>query len=456
MNTEQTNETLQPLENAVEIVGGQSALARLCGLKQGHVWAWLNKSGKCPAEYVLNVEEATAGVVTRHQLRPDLYPAPDSAPDFGRGKKTAAPKKPAPKKRKKSSAKKGALKIAIYGAGAIGGYLGVSLSLAGHDVSLIARGAHLEAMRKNGLKLLIDGEERIAKDCFCTDDPEEVGEQDYVIIGLKSHQAYDAAGRLKPMLGPNTAVVTAMNGVPWWYFYKLKGDHENHRLESVDPAGWQWKTIGPERAIGCVVYPATETIAPGVIKHVYGNKFTLGEPDGTISERCQKLSEAMTEGGLKAPVRDNIRDDIWIKLWGNLCFNPISALTGATLDIVASDPATRILSRCMMLEAQAIGEAMGVHFRVDVHRRIQGAADVGPHKTSMLQDLENLKPMEIDALVTAVQEMGRLVDIETPYIDSVLGLIQQRGKVLGLYPTFSGPDLASDANQEQDARELVD
>lgn len=433
------------LEQAIQIVGGQSALARACDVKQGHVWNWLNKSGKCPAEHVLGVEEATGGKVTRHQLRPDLYPAPGSD-----GVATKA------KRRKKHGSRKTGVKIAIFGAGAIGGYLGVGLALAGNDVTLIARGPHLKAMRAKGLKLLIDDEERVAKDCLCTDDPEEAGPQDYVIVGLKAHQAYDAAERLLPLLGPETPVVTAMNGVPWWYFHKLKGKFENHRLECVDPGGWQWNTIGPERAIGCVVYPATEIVEPGVIKHIYGNKFTLGEPSGEISERCQKLSDVMTEAGFKAPVRDNIRDDIWIKLWGNLCFNPISALTGATLDIVATDTATRILSRCMMLEAQAIGEALGVHFRVDVHRRINGAAEVGPHKTSMLQDLEKSKPMEIDALVTAVQEMGRLVGIETPYIDSVLGLIQQRGRMLGLYPTFAGPDLASDAGIGEDARELVD
>ena len=280
---------------------------------------------------------------------------------------------------KKSNSKKSTLKIAIYGAGAIGGYLGVQLSQAGHDVTLIARGAHLKAMRENGLKLLIDGEEWVSTKFFCTDDPAEAGPQDYVIVTLKSHQAYDAAARFGPLLGPETAVVTAMNGVPWWYFYKLEGKHENHRLESVDPGGWQWKTIGPERAIGAVVYPATEIVAPGVIKHVYGNKFTLGEPDGVNTERVQKLSDALNGAGLKAPVRDNIRDDIWIKLWGNLCFNPISALTGATLDVVATDPSTRILSRCMMIEAQEIGAALGVHFRVDVHRRSNGAAHVGAH-----------------------------------------------------------------------------
>jgi len=444
---------LECLQRAIAIVGGQSAMARACGLKQGHIWAWLNKASRCPAEHVLGVEEATGGEISRHQLRPDLYPHPppviNTEKEFQKMSKSSD-KKPDPKSTKKSGGKKDRIKIAIYGAGAIGGFLGVQLSLAGHDVSLIARGAHLKAMKKNGLKLLIDGEERIAKDCFCTDDPAEAGVQDYIIVALKSHQAYDAAGRFKPMLGPDTAVVTAMNGVPWWYFHKLDGPYKNHRMESVDPGSWQWTTLGPERAIGCVVYPATEIIEPGVIKHVYGNKFTLGEPDGTTTERIQILSDAMNDAGLKAPVRDNIRDDIWIKLWGNLCFNPITALTGATLDIVATDPPTRILSRSMMMEAQAVGEALGVHFRVDVHRRINGAADVGPHKTSMLQDLENGKPMEIDALVTAVQEMGRLVGIETPYIDAVLGLIQQRGKVLGLYPTFTGMDLASDKGMEEE------
>lgn len=343
------------------------------------------------------------------------------------------------------------MKIAIYGAGAIGGHLGVQLALGGQDVTLIARGPHLAAMKANGLKLLIDGEERVATNCFCTDDPAEAGPQDYVIVALKAHQAYEAAERFKPLLGPDTAVVTAMNGVPWWYFHKLEGPFENHRLESVDPGGWQWNIIGPERAIGCVVYPAAEIAEPGVIKHTYGNKFTLGEPDGSMSERCQFLSDAMTASDLKAPVRDNIRDDIWIKLWGNLCFNPISALTGATLDVVATETPTRILARSMMLEAQEIGEKLGVSFRIDIHRRINGAADVGAHRTSMLQDLENGRAMEVDALVTAVQEMGRLVNVQTPYIDAVLGLIQQRGRTLGLYPTFP-----SDLPSEESPRDIVD
>ena len=325
------------------------------------------------------------------------------------------------------------MKVCIFGAGAIGGYLGVQLSLAGHDVSLIARGQNLEAMRANGMRLLIDGEERVAQP-FCTDDPAEAGAQDYVIVALKAHQAYEVADRVAPLLGPETAVVTAMNGVPWWYFYKHGGPLADHQLHSVDAGGRQWRLIGPERAIGCVVYPATELVEPGVVKHVYGDKFTLGEPDGTISGRCKRLAEALVEAGFQAPIRDNIRDDIWKKLWGNLCFNPLSALTGATLDIVATDPGTRDVARNMMREARTVGETLGVEFRIDLEKRIDGAAAVGAHKTSMLQDLEKGRALEIDALVTSVQELGRLAEVETPYIDAVLALIQQRARVLGLYP----------------------
>ena len=332
------------------------------------------------------------------------------------------------------------MKICIYGAGAIGGYLGVQLARAGHEVSLIARGANLAAMKANGLKLLIDGEERVGQ-AVCTDDPAELGPQDFVIVTLKSHQAWEVAERFAPLLGPETAVVTAMNGVPWWYFHKLGGPLEGRQLESVDAGAKQWRLIGPERAIGCVVYPATELVEPGVVKHVYGDKFTLGEPDGSISDRCQRLSAALIEAGLQAPIRDNIRDDIWKKLWGNLCFNPISALTTATLDIVATDPGTRELSRNMMLEGKAIGEKLGVHFRIELEKRIDGAAGVGAHKTSMLQDLERGRAMEIDALVTAVQELGRLAEVPTPYIDCVLALVQQRARVSGLYPQQEAPQI---------------
>jgi 2-dehydropantoate 2-reductase len=275
------------------------------------------------------------------------------------------------------------------------------------------------------------GEERVARP-RCTSDPAEAGEQDYVIVTLKAHSVPGIVDAMQPLLGPDTAVVSAVNGVPWWYFYKLEGPWEDRRIESVDPGGKQWDEIGPERAIGCVVYPACDVPEPGVIEHINGDRFTLGEPGGEKTDRVMRLSKTLIQAGFKAPVR-SIRDEIWIKLWGNLCFNPISALTQATLDVVATEKGTRAVARAMMLEAQAIGEKLGVRFRVDVDKRIDGAAAVGAHRTSMLQDLEKGRPMEIDALVTAVQEMGRMVEVPTPTIDVVLALVQQRGRVAGCY-----------------------
>jgi 2-dehydropantoate 2-reductase len=324
------------------------------------------------------------------------------------------------------------MKICIFGAGAIGGYLGVVLERAGCEVSMIARGAHLETMRSKGVVLQMDNEEHHARP-YCTDDPAELGPQDYVFICLKAHSVPGVVERMSPLLGNDTSVVTAVNGIPYWYFYRHGGAWEGSTLESIDPGGKQWQLLGPERAIGCVVNPATEVVEPGVIKHVYGNKFPLGEPSGERTERVTRLASAMELAGLKAPVLDNIRDEIWLKLWGNLCFNPISALTCATLDEIANDPGTRALAKCMMLEAKEIGDRLSVHFRVDVERRINGAGAVVGHKTSMLQDLERGRPMEIDALVTVVQELGKLVSVPTPTIDVVLALVRQRGKVAGAY-----------------------
>ncbi len=324
------------------------------------------------------------------------------------------------------------MKVCIYGAGAIGGYLGVQLAEAGADVSLVARGAHLAAMRANGLTLLIDGEARNAR-LNCTDDPSELGPQDYVFIALKAHSVPGVVDAMMPLLGNDTSVVTAVNGIPYWYFHKHGGALQGSTLDSIDPGGRQWSGLRPERAIGCVVYPATEVVAPGVIQHVYGDKFPIGEPSGERTERVERLSELMGAGRLRAPVLDNIRDEIWLKLWGNVCFNPISALTHATLDVIASDDGTRAVAKAMMLEAQAIAEKLGIRFRVDVERRINGAGAVGAHKTSMLQDLERNRPMEIDPLVTAVQELGRLAEIPTPTIDVVLALIRQRARIAGLH-----------------------
>ena len=323
------------------------------------------------------------------------------------------------------------MKVAIYGAGATGGYLGVKLALAGVDTTLIARGPHLEAMKENGVRL-VSGDESFTARPFCTGDPAEAGPQDFVIITLKAHSATRVVDAMQPLLGPDTAVVTAQNGIPWWYFHKTGGPWEGRWLESVDPGGRQWKGIGPERAIGCVVYAATEIAEPGVVRHLYGNRFSLGEPSGEKSARVKALSRALISAGVRAPVR-SIRREMWLKLWGNVCFNPISALTLATLDKVATEPGTRAVARAMMQETKQIAEALDIGFRIDIERRIDGTAKVGAHRTSMLQDLEAGRAMEIDALVTSVQELGRLVGVPTPAIDIVLALVQQRAEVAGLY-----------------------
>jgi 2-dehydropantoate 2-reductase len=324
------------------------------------------------------------------------------------------------------------MRIAVYGAGAIGGLLGAKLAKAGAaEVSLVARGAHLAAMKADGLTL-VEGEERTTVRVRATDDPAELGPQDAVVVALKAHSVPAVVPAMKAMLGPETAVVWAVNGVPWWYFHGLAGPWEGRRLESVDPGGVQWEGIGPQRIVGCVVYPAAEVDAPGVVRLVEGDRFTLGEPSGEKTARVEALSKALQAAGFRSPVRPQIRDEMWVKLWGNLSFNPISALTHATLEQICGDPGTRATARAMMVEAQAIGERLGVRFAVSVDKRIDGAAAVGAHKTSMLQDLERGRPMEIDALVTAVQEMGRLVEVPTPTIDAVLALVRMRARTAGL------------------------
>ena len=323
------------------------------------------------------------------------------------------------------------MRICIYGAGAIGGYVGAQLASAGADVSLVARGPHLKAMRENGLRLRIGGEERVAK-IACTDDPTEIGPQDYVFIALKAHSIPSVVDAMQPLLSNHTSIVTAVNGIPYWYFHRHGGALEGSTIDTIDPGGRQWRDLRPERAIGCIVYPATEVVEPGVIQHVYGDKFPIGEPSGERTERVEALSAIMNSAGLRAPVMDNIRDEMWLKLWGNLCFNPISALTHATLDVITENPGTRAVAKAMMLEGQAIAEQLGVNFRVDVERRINGAGAVGAHKTSMLQDLERGRPMEIDPMVTVVQELGKLTNVPTPTIDIVLALVAQRARVAGL------------------------
>ncbi|MDJ0857991.1 MAG: 2-dehydropantoate 2-reductase [Dinoroseobacter sp.] len=324
------------------------------------------------------------------------------------------------------------MKICIFGAGAIGGYMGAKLAQAGADVSLVARGPHLKAMRENGLRLIEESGESTVQ-VTASDNAADLGPQDYVIVTLKAHSVPPVVDKMQPLIGENTTIVSGVNGVPWWYFHKIGGELEGTRLASVDPGNAQWDGFGPDRVLGCVVYPAAEVIEPGVVKHIEGNRFSLGEPDGSRSERAQSLSKALSSAGLKAPVRPKLRDEIWVKLWGNLSFNPISALTHATLDVLCTDPGTRDVARNMMLEAQTIAEKLGVKFPIDVDRRIQGGADVGAHRTSMLQDLDQGRPMEIDALVGSVQELGRVTGTPTPTIDAVLALVALRGRVAGLY-----------------------
>lgn len=326
------------------------------------------------------------------------------------------------------------MRIAVFGAGAIGGYLAAKLAAAARtEVSLVARGAHLDAIRAGGLRLVENGAESVHQ-VRAAARAEELGPQDVVLLALKAQGVTGALDQIAPLLGPGTAVVTLQNGVPWWYFHGLGGAWEGRRIEAVDPGGRIWDRIGPERAIGAVVYPAAEVDAPGLVRHVDGRRFTLGEPDRTKSGRVTAIAAEFVAAGLQAPVRDDIRGEIWVKLWGNLCFNPISALTGATLEAIVADDGTRALARAMMLEAKAIAETLGVRFPIDVDRRIRGAGEVGAHKTSMLQDLERGRPMEIDALVTAVQELGRLTGHPTPMIDAVLALVRRLAISRGLHP----------------------
>ena len=314
-------------------------------------------------------------------------------------------------------------KFAIFGAGAIGGYLGAKLALAGLDVTLIARGPHLAAMRKDGLRL-IEGEAEHVVRPRCLADSREAGPQDYVFLTLKAHSLTPALDAITPLLGPETAVVTAQNGIPWWYFYKLPGPWQDHRLESVDPGGRIWQAIGPQRAIGCVVYPACEVVAPGVIRHVEDSRFSLGEPDGTRSQRAVRLARALVGAGLRAPLRGRIRREIWLKLWGNVALNPLSALTRATLAEICAQPATRAFARAVMAEVEAVAAALGERMAVDVDARLAGAGGVGAHKTSMLQDLEAGRPMEVEALTGAVVELARLTGVATPSLDALDGMIR--------------------------------
>jgi 2-dehydropantoate 2-reductase len=317
------------------------------------------------------------------------------------------------------------MRICVVGAGAIGGYLGARLALAGEQVTLIARGAHLQALQERGLTLqMADGATEVARPALATSDMAAAGRQDVVIVAVKAHSLPAVAPAMRGLYGPETVVVPAQNGIPWWYFRKHGGPYEGQRIAAVDPDGTIEAHIETERVIGCVVYPAIELAGPGVVRHIEGNRFTLGELDGAKTDRVQRLARALNEAGLKAPIRPRIRTELWVKLWGNLAFNPISALTRATLADICRYPPTRELARAMMIEAQIIAEKLGIEFGISVDQRIAGAEQVGAHKTSMLQDIEAGRPTEVDALLGAVAELGRLTDTPTPHIDAIYASVK--------------------------------
>jgi 2-dehydropantoate 2-reductase len=323
------------------------------------------------------------------------------------------------------------MKIAVVGAGAIGGYLGGWLAASGEDVTFIARGKNLEAIRANGMRIIgEDGVEVVAKRVRAYDRMSDAGKQDFVLLTVKAQQVGDVAADLTHLCHDDTAIVTMQNGIPWWYFHRHGGTYEGTQVRSADPDGSIARVVDSARVIGSVVYPAAVLEAPGVVRVVEGRRFTLGELDGATSPRAQRISQSLTKAGFKAPITDDIRGEIWLKIWGNMNFNPISALTHATLVDLLRFPLTRELSIQMMHEAAAIATKLGITFRVGIDKRIAGAEKVGAHKTSMLQDVEAGKSLEIEALVGAVVELGRLTETPTPHIDAVYACVSLLSKTL--------------------------
>ena len=315
------------------------------------------------------------------------------------------------------------MRFAVVGAGAIGGYLGAKLALAGEQVTFIARNKNLAAIQADGFRLILeDGSEQRASAVRAVQQMAEAGPQDVVLLTVKAHQVIDLLPELRALFGPQTMLVTMINGVPWWYFQRLSGAWDGRGLDSVDPGGRIAAQIEPERIIGSVVYPAAELVAPGVVRLIEGNRFSLGELDGSRSERINALSQVLIGAGFKAPVSKDIRSELWVKLWGNLSFNPISALSQATLQDICRFPPSRALAAGMMAEAQAVAEQLGVRFKITLDQRIAGAQAVGAHKTSMLQDVEHGRALELEALVGAVLELGRITGTPTPMIEAVHAL----------------------------------
>jgi len=323
------------------------------------------------------------------------------------------------------------MKITVIGAGAIGGFVGARLALAGEEVTFVVRGLNLKAIRAQGMTLVMnDGSEHVASDVQATNDYDAVGPQDVVILAMKAHQVEAVANEVPKLFSPDTIVVPMQNGIPYWYFHEHAGDYQGHRIDSVDPTGLIGAMIPAARVVGCVVYPASELIAPGVVQHIEGDRFPVGEPNGAASARVLSISECFIRAGFKAPVLDNIRAEIWLKLWGNLAFNPISALSRATLADICQYPLSRALAAAMMAEAQTIANKLGITLRMPLEKRITGAEKVGHHKTSMLQDVEARRPLEVDALLGSVVELGRLTTTPTPHLDTVYALTKLLAKKL--------------------------
>lgn len=317
------------------------------------------------------------------------------------------------------------MKVCVVGAGAIGGMMAVKLALAGEDVTVVDQGAHLAAIERDGLKLIWeDGTEFVARDMTAVDDAATVGPQDVVILALKAHYLDAVAPKIPSMVGPDTVIVTVQNGIPWWYFHRHGGPYDGHRLESLDPTGVLEKNIDGDKIIGCVVYPAASVPEQGVIRHVEGDRFPIGELDGSESERVKKLYDVLVGAGFRSRILDDIRSEIWLKAWGNLSFNPISALTHATLEAICQFRETRALAATMMREAQNIGEKLGITFRHTIEKRIQGAESVGPHKTSMLQDVELGRSLEVEALIGAVLELAKLTETPAPSIEAIYACVK--------------------------------
>jgi len=320
------------------------------------------------------------------------------------------------------------MKFAIVGAGAIGAFAGAMLTKAGEDVTLIARGPHLRAMQEHGVRVRGEIGDFEAHPT-ATDDPSTVGPVDVVLLTLKAHSLTAMAPRLAPLMGPETIVVSAQNGIPWWYFYQHGGDWEGTHLETVDPGGVIGRNIDPARVIGCVVYPSTTIVEPGIVWHIEGTRFAIGEPDGSKSERCRRIADSFIKAGLRCPIRTNIRHDMWVKLMGNVAYNPISALTRATLIDIVQRPETRKLAAAIMTEAESVAKKLGIDLGVSVEQRLEGAEKVGHHKTSMLQDVEAGRPMELEAIVGAVVELGNKMNLSLPYTNSLYACV----KLLGLH-----------------------